>query len=50
MCNRCGGGGLGSERGGDCGRDLRLKGRGGVCHPKRNEKLWPGVGEGGGNS
>ncbi len=37
MSNRCGGSGLGGEHGGYCGRDLCLKGRGGVCHPKRNE-------------
>jgi hypothetical protein len=39
MGNGCDGGGLGGERGGDCGCDLRLKGCGGlcVCHPKRNE-------------
>ncbi len=38
MSNGCGGGGLGGERGGDCGRDLCLKGRGGECHPKKNKK------------
>jgi hypothetical protein len=37
--NECDSGGLGGERGGDCGCDLFLKGCGGlcVCHPKRNE-------------
>jgi hypothetical protein len=35
----CGGGGLGSQCGGDCNRNLCLKGRGGfgVSHPKRNK-------------
>ncbi len=49
---RDGGGSLGGQRGDYCGRDLCLKGRGGFCisHPKRNEKPWPGVGEGGGSS
>ncbi len=37
MSNGCGGGGLGGERGGDCGRDLCLKGRGGFRHPKINK-------------
>ncbi len=37
MSNRCGGGGLGGERGDDCGRDLCLKGRSGVCHPEINK-------------
>ncbi len=38
MCNGRGGGGLGGERGGDCGRDLRLKGLG-VCHPAINKNF-----------
>jgi hypothetical protein len=40
MGNRSDGGGLGGKRGGDCGRDLGLQGRGGFCvsHPKRNGK------------
>jgi hypothetical protein len=37
MRNGCGGGGLGGERGGDCGLDLCLKGRGGVYHPAINK-------------
>jgi hypothetical protein len=37
MGNGCGGGGLGGERGGNCGHDLCLKGRGGVCHPEINK-------------
>ncbi len=37
MCNGRGGGGLSGECGGDCGRDLCLKGRGGFCHPAINK-------------
>jgi hypothetical protein len=37
MSYGCSGGGLGGQRGSDCGRDLRLKGRGGFSHPKRNK-------------
>jgi len=45
------GGSLGGQRGGDCGRDLHLEGRGGggLSHLKREEKLWPGAGVGGGS-
>jgi hypothetical protein len=49
---RNGGGSLGGQHGDDCRIDLGLKNCGGFCisHPKRNEKRWPGVGKGGGNS
>jgi hypothetical protein len=40
MGDGCDGGGLGGKRGGDCGRDLSLKGCGGigVCHPKKKTR------------
>jgi hypothetical protein len=38
MGHGCGGGGLGGERRGDCGSDLRLKGGGGFRHPKIKRK------------